>query len=120
MARYQNVDPSIRRMATALVVEAMEGIEELLLADGTFYVSRDLYLETNVDRWVRQYGRECADMAVRGLCALDREEIISKPAKATLRQRRQAECLKNLRELDPGRDNAVNRWFVRTFAMRLY
>lgn len=116
----QNIDPSIRRVAQQLIVEAMDGIEELLLADGTFYKSRAIYLEANAGRWVRQYGQECADMAVRGLCALERDEMLSKPAKATLREMRKAECLRNLRLYDPGRDNAVNRWFVRWFAMRLY
>ena len=120
MARYQNVDPSIRRAAASLIVEGMNAIESALLAGGTFYVERDRFLEANANSWVRLYGRECADTAARGIYALEREEMLSRTAKATLRQRRKAECLKNLRELDPGRDNAVNRWFVRTFAVRLY
>lgn len=115
-----NVDPSIRACARSLIVEAMEAIEADRIAGVEFYQARDRALETRAAEWVRLYGKECADMAVRGLHALQEREILSREAKAKIQARRSASALSYMRTMPDGRNSWLNRTCLRLFGLPLY
>lgn len=113
-----NVDPSIRACARSLIVEAMEAIEADRIAGVEFYQARDRALETRAAEWVRLYGKECADMAVRGLHALQEREILSREAKAAIQAQRSARALSRMRR--DGTASWVNRLCLRLVGVPLY
>lgn len=121
MSRHSpNVDPSIRACAQSLIVEAMDAIEADRLAGVSFYVARDRAVETRAADWVRLYGKDAADAAVRGLHMLQEGEILSREAKAAIQARRAASALSYMRTMPDGRNSWINRTCLRMFGLPLY
>jgi hypothetical protein len=116
----QNVDPTIRSAAASLIVEGMNAIESAMLAGMRFHTARDAYLADNVDSWVNTCGRDCADQALRGLCALEESEVLSREAKSVLDRRWKADRLNHLATRDTGRNTWINRAWTRVFGIPLY
>lgn len=119
MSRHSpNVDPSIRSCARALIVECMEAIEADRIAGVEFYRARDRAIETRAADWVRHYGKDTADMAVRGLCMLQEGEILSRDAKAKIQDRRASGALSRMHR--DGTASWLNRAWLRMFGLPLY
>ncbi len=114
------VDPSINDCATALIVEAMDGINAECRAGSSYWLARDAVLSRAADGWVRAYGKPCADAAVRGLHCLAPDEVLEARTKRVQRDLRAAECRAHLTALDPTRDTWLNRWWISLTGNRLY
>lgn len=113
-------DPSIRECAKHLLCEALDGINRRVRAGESFYLARTATMERLADQWVHVYGKEAADMAVRGLHSLAPGEVLDHETKRIQCARRAALCRAELAAYDPGRNTWLNRAWLRLFGCRLY
>lgn len=96
----------------------MEAIEALRIAGVPFYVARDRAVETRAADWVRLYGKDAADAAVRGLHMLREDEILSRDAKAKIQAQRSAGALSRMHR--DGTASWINRLCLRLIGLPLY
>ncbi|WP_238257177.1 hypothetical protein [Methylorubrum podarium] len=114
------MDPSIKTCAQALVMEALEHINQRVSCGESFWMARTAFLSSVADDWVRLYGKDAADQAVRGLHMLAPGEVLDRETKRKARDRRVAECRHDLATLDPTRNTRLNRLWLSWFGVRLY
>lgn len=113
-------DPSIRECAKHLLCEALDGINRRVRAGDSFYLARTATMERLADEWVTRYGKEAADMAVRGLHSLAPGEVLDRETKRIQCARRAALCRAELAAYDPSRNTRLNRAWLWLFGHRLY
>lgn len=113
-------DPTIRECAKHLLCEALDGINRRVRAGDSFYLARTATLERLADEWVTRYGREAADMAVRGLHALAPGEVLDRETLRVQRAHNVALGQAELAAYDPVRNTWINRKWLRFFGRRLY
>lgn len=101
-------------------MEALEDINRRVSCGESFLMARTRVLEMHTDEWVRLYGKNAADMAVRGLHMLAPGEVLDRETKRKQRDRRVAQCRADLTALDPTRNTRLNRLWLSVFGMRLY
>lgn len=111
-------DPTIERCAVQLVAEALTAIERDIVNGYPWYMARERVLAELSPGWVRDYGKEAADMAVRAVHAVAPGEMLSNDARKTVNARRRADLLEGLRHR--GADSRLNVWCVKTFGFALY
>lgn len=114
------VDPSIRACAQSLLLEAMDDINRRVSCGDGFWSARTRVLEMHADDWVRLYGKEAADQAVRGLHCMAPNEVLDRETQRKQRDRRVAQCRRDLATLDPSRNTWLNRAWLSVFGRRLY
>ncbi|CAO4146380.1 hypothetical protein [Methylorubrum aminovorans] len=114
------VDPSIRNCAQALLMEALEDVNRRVSCGDSFWAARTRVLEMHANEWVRLYGKDAADQAVRGLHMLAPAEVLDRETRRTVRNREVAECRAHLAARDPKRNTWINRAWLSLFGMRLY
>ena len=114
------VDPSIRTCAQALALEAFEHINRRVSNGDSFWLARTAFLSSAADEWVRLYGKDAADQAVRALHMLAPHEVLDRETQRKERDRRVAQCRHDLATLNPTRNTCLNRLCLSLFGMRLY
>jgi len=114
----QFADPSIEGAAVHLVEDARQYVEAEILRGFPWHVAREAFLLANAKNWIKLYGKDCADVAVRGVLAISPDEWVS--TAAAVEKRRQERDAFHARNRRMGRDNMVNRLFVRLAGIPLY
>lgn len=111
-------DPTLRRAAVVLVEEARSAVEAAILKGQPWHAARETFLYANASRWVAEHGKDCADMAVRGVNAIAPDEWLSKTGRKTEGDRWRRYWLNHLEQA--GKASRLNRLWVRWFAVPLY
>ncbi|ACK84210.1 hypothetical protein [Methylorubrum extorquens] len=114
------VDPSIRNCAQSLLMQAIEDVNRRVSNGDNFWIARTRVLEMHADEWVRPYGKEAADQAVRGLHMLAPGEVLDCETQRKQRARSAALTGAHLAAYDPGRNTWLNRAWLSVFGVRLY
>lgn len=114
------VDPSIRNCAQVLLMQAIEDVNRRVSCGDSFWAARTRVLEMHTDEWVRLYGKDAANQAVRGLHMLAPTEVLDRETRRKQRDRDVAQCRAHLAAYDPKRNTRLNRLWLSWFGMRLY
>jgi hypothetical protein len=111
-------DPTLRRAAVVLVEEARAAVEAAILKGQPWHSARETFLYANAGRWVAEHGKNCADMAVRGVNAIAPDEWLSKDGRKVESDRWRRHWLDHIEKT--GKATLLNRLWVRWFAVPLY
>lgn len=111
-------DPTLRRAAVLLVEEARAAVEAKILKGHPWHAARESFLYANAGSWVAAYGKDCADMAVRGVNAIAPDEWLSRDGRKADGARWRRYWLQHITEA--GKASWINRLWVRWFAVPLY
>lgn len=112
-------DPSIHDCALALVEETRAAIEAAYLAEHIpHWMIRERILFAAVPGWIRNYGKPCADMAVRALLSMDLEMILTRSGRRAERQWWAGQMREGLKHRK--RNSWINRLAISLCGLPLY
>ncbi|CAM5769880.1 hypothetical protein [Bosea minatitlanensis] len=106
------------RAALVLIEEARAYVEKHVSRGRHWETARDEFLHANAGRWIAEYGKDCADIAVRGVNALRRADMLTKAGREAEGAHWRSHWTRYIEE--NGKATWLNRLWVRWFAMPLY
>ncbi|MGW9820733.1 hypothetical protein ACUXK4_003309 [Methylorubrum extorquens] len=101
-------------------MEAIEDVNRRVSCGDSFWAARTRVLEMHANEWVRLYGKDAADQAVRGLHMLAPTEVLDRETRRKQRTRSADRTRAHLAAYDPGRNTWLNRAWLSVFGVRLY